>query len=185
MPEPLRLIYELWALWAVTWVLAAAWSGRTATRVPLAAALPYRALQLTGAVLLLATEKARFRIEPDALRWAMAALVGLGFLFCWWARLHLGRLWSGAVERKEGHRVVDTGPYRLVRHPIYTGLILAGFATAIARGGVAPMVGAFLLALAWWLKAQLEERLLRDELGAEAYEAYAARTPMLLPLPKV
>ena len=49
---------------------------------------------------------------------------------------HLGRLWSGSITRKEGHRVVDTGPYALVRHPIYTGLIFALLATAIAQATV-------------------------------------------------
>ena len=56
-----------------------------------------------------------------------------GILFAWWVRIHLGRLWSGAITRKEGHRVVDSGPYGLVRHPIYTGLLAATFTTAAPR----------------------------------------------------
>ena len=59
----------------------------------------------------------------------LALLTIPGFLFAWWARLHLGRLWSGTVTRKADHRIVDTGPYAIVRHPIYTGLLAsrAGF----------------------------------------------------------
>jgi hypothetical protein len=69
---------------------------------------------------------------PAGLGWVPVALVVLGLLFTWWARLHLGVMWSGGIDRKEHHRIVDTGPYRLVRHPIYTGLILAIIATAAA-----------------------------------------------------
>jgi protein-S-isoprenylcysteine O-methyltransferase Ste14 len=184
MISPLHAIYDLWALWALSWILAAAWSGRTAVRVPLAEAAPYRILQALGAVLLIWRAARPVWSVPEPLAWTMAALTLAGFAFCWWARLTLGRLWSGSVERKEGHHVIDTGPYALVRHPIYTGLILSGFATAIARGGVAPLIGAALLTLAWWLKARLEEGLLRQELGPAAYDAYAARTPMLAPLPR-
>jgi protein-S-isoprenylcysteine O-methyltransferase Ste14 len=115
----------------------------------------------------------------------MTGLVVVGLAFCWWARLHLGRLWSGTVTRKEGHHVVDTGPYALVRHPIYTGLILAGFATAIARGAPLPLAAAAVATFAWYLKARIEERLLSAELGEHAYAAYAARTPMLVPFPRL
>src|SRR5438445_12979167 len=48
----------------------------------------------------------------------------------WWARIHLGRLWSSNVTRKKNHHVVDSGPYGIVRHPIYTGVIVASIATA-------------------------------------------------------
>jgi protein-S-isoprenylcysteine O-methyltransferase Ste14 len=111
------------------------------------------------------------------------AFTALGFLFCWWARLHLGRLWSPNVARKAVHRVIDSGPYGIVRHPIYSGIILAGFATAFTRGTAAAALGAALLALSWYLKARLEEQFLRAELGP-AYDAYAARTPMLMPFIK-
>jgi protein-S-isoprenylcysteine O-methyltransferase Ste14 len=85
------------------------------------------------------------------------------------------------VTKKEGHHVVDTGPYRLVRHPIYTGIILSSFATAFEKGTSIAVAGAATMALGWYLKARLEERFLREQLGAEAYGAYAARVPMLLP----
>jgi protein-S-isoprenylcysteine O-methyltransferase Ste14 len=63
-------------------------------------------------------------------------------LFLWWARIHLGRLWSDWLPKKAGHRVVDTGPYRLVRHPIYLGLMFAAFATAIEKGSSFALFGA-------------------------------------------
>jgi protein-S-isoprenylcysteine O-methyltransferase Ste14 len=52
----------------------------------------------------------------------LAILTLAGTLFTWWARIHLGRFWSSAITRKQGHRVIDTGPYAIVRHPLYAGL---------------------------------------------------------------
>ena len=87
------------------------------------------------------------------------------------------------MTRKSEHRIVDTGPYALVRHPIYTGLIVSVWATAALRGTPLSLIGAGLVALGFWIKARLEERFLRSELGPDAYDAYAAHTPMLMPWP--
>ena len=83
--------------------------------------------------------------------------------------------------RKEGHRVIDTGPYGLVRHPIYTGLIAGMLATGIAVGTVTAMLGAVLISLGMWQKARMEEGFLTNELGAEAYGSYCRRVPMIVP----
>jgi protein-S-isoprenylcysteine O-methyltransferase Ste14 len=115
------------------------------------------------------------------LKWILAALTATGFLFVWWARIHLGRLWSDWLTKKAGHHVVDTGPYRLVRHPIYLGLIFAALVTALERGTSYALFGAALLTFAFYTKARREERFLRVELGEGAYDAYARKTPMLLP----
>ncbi len=113
--------------------------------------------------------------------WAMVALAIAGFLFMWWARIVLGRLWSSGVAVKEQHRVIDTGPYGLVRHPIYTGIIVAGFATAALRGTALSFLGAAVMTLSWYIKAKMEEGFLREQLGPAAYDAYARRVPMLMP----
>ena len=88
------------------------------------------------------------------------------------------------MTRTVGHHVVDSGPYALVRHPIYTGIIIAYFATAIPTGPGAALAGAVAMTVGWYLKARLEERFLRAELGREAYDAYARRTAMLAPFLK-
>jgi protein-S-isoprenylcysteine O-methyltransferase Ste14 len=106
--------------------------------------------------------------------------VARGFLLTAWARIHLGRLWSGNITRKPDHRIVDTGPYGLVRHPIYSGLILSACATAAMRGVLSAALGALAFALAFYLKARLEEQFLRVELGP-SYDAYARRVGMLVP----
>jgi protein-S-isoprenylcysteine O-methyltransferase Ste14 len=108
-------------------------------------------------------------------------LIALGFAFCWWARVELGPLWSGQVVKKADHRVIATGPYRVVRHPIYTGILLAVFATAAAKGTVLGLIGALIITVGLWMKARLEEGWLRDELGAGAYDNYRRRVPMLVP----
>src|SRR5581483_11768156 len=89
--------------------------------------------------------------------WVCTALITAGLVFCWWARIHLGTLWSGSVTKKADHRVIDTGPYRLVRLPIYTGILLAVYATAAAKGTILGIVGAVLITLGLWMKARLEE----------------------------
>jgi protein-S-isoprenylcysteine O-methyltransferase Ste14 len=111
----------------------------------------------------------------------LVAVAIAGFAFTWWARLHLGRLWSSSVTRKADHHVVETGPYAIVRHPIYTGLLFAIAATVGMRASLATLAAAFLIVSGIYVKARLEEEFLRAELGADAYDAYARRVPMLIP----
>jgi protein-S-isoprenylcysteine O-methyltransferase Ste14 len=112
----------------------------------------------------------------------MVALTAAGIAFAWWARIALGRLWSGGIERMAEHRVVDTGPYAFVRHPIYTGLIAGAVALAALQAKPWAILGAALFSLGFTLKARVEERFLEQEIGG--YEAYRRRVSMILPLPK-
>ena len=86
-----------------------------------------------------------------------------------------------AITRKEGHSIIESGPYGLVRHPIYTGLILAILATGAAVATAASLLGAILISFGEWQKARMEERFLSAELGAEAYQSYSRRVPMIVP----
>jgi protein-S-isoprenylcysteine O-methyltransferase Ste14 len=113
--------------------------------------------------------------------YALAALMLAGLSLTWWARIYLGPLWSSTITRKEGHKIIDTGPYALVRHPIYSGLMVALVATAAAEGRLTALLGAALIILGVWLKARTEERFLLAELGPEIYGAYCRRVPMLIP----
>jgi protein-S-isoprenylcysteine O-methyltransferase Ste14 len=187
MTTPQTVAIWLWIAWWASWLLAALWRDRAVKRPPSRHQLVYRLLAIAGYFLLFGAYRHRFRQEivlwrtPDAFGWAMIALVVAGFAFTWWARLHLGRLWSSTVTRKEHHHIVDTGPYGLVRHPIYTGITLASIATGALRGTVAGWLGVALMTLGWYVKARLEEEFLRQELGADDYDAYARRVPMLVP----
>jgi protein-S-isoprenylcysteine O-methyltransferase Ste14 len=180
------VIIGAWIVWWVLWMAAAVWSDRAVKRPPLRSHILYRLLPVFGGALLLGRfggESGQLTLwrTPGLISWAMAAAAIAGFAFTCWARIHLGRLWSSSVSRKADHRIIETGPYGLVRHPIYTGIIVASAATAAQRGTAQAWLGMALMTLGWYIKARLEERFLRDELGAEAYEGYARRVPMLVP----
>lgn len=181
---PSLLFALIWIGWLVSWIAAAFWSARTEKRVVTAGVGVYRVAILAGAILLTPWAAQIAAQEPiwnvgEAGAYALAGLTLAGILFAWWAPIHLGRLWSSAVTRKEGHRVIDTGPYALVRHPIYTGLIAAIWATAVSEATA--LAGAALVSFGLWLKARTEECFLVAELGMDAYGAYCRGVPMLVP----
>ena len=185
MPE--NVIRGIWLVWWISWLAAAAWSDRAVKRPPRRQQIVYRLLAITGAILLFGLYQHGIRAEiilwhmPALLAWPLVAAALIGLLFTWWARIHLGRLWSSSVGRKADHRVVDTGPYGIVRHPIYTGILVASFATAALRGTLLAWLGVCVMTAGWVIKARMEEQFLREQLGADAYDAYARRVPMLSP----
>ncbi len=182
--RPVRLLAAAWIVWFASWMLAASWSARTVKRATSRTELTHRLIILAGLLLIgfRVGRRPAWPIQNNA-AWALAGIAIAGLLFTWWARIHLGPLWSGRTTRKEGHRIVETGPYALVRHPIYTGLIVALLATAAARARETSLAGAALATLGYWLKARAEEEFLANELGPEAYADYRRRVPMLVPLP--
>jgi protein-S-isoprenylcysteine O-methyltransferase Ste14 len=112
--------------------------------------------------------------------WSGAAVTAGGLLFAVWARHHLGENWSQAVTVKEDHELITTGPYAVVRHPIYTGLLLAFFGCAVARGEWRGLLAVALVFGALWHKLRLEEKWMRAQFG-ERYEAYSRRVAALVP----
>jgi protein-S-isoprenylcysteine O-methyltransferase Ste14 len=195
--SPDYAIYIPWDIWIVSWVAAAIWANRTLKRPGGGRELPYFILEIGGFFMLLSIVSlpssplsanpvlaflaTRYWTLPTGAAWTMVAVASAGFLFCWWARIHLGKLWSGRVTRKEGHHIVDTGPYALVRHPIYTGVLTAAIATAAVKGSTHALIGVGMLLVAYQFKARLEERFLSEELGTASYAAYRRRVPMLIP----
>jgi protein-S-isoprenylcysteine O-methyltransferase Ste14 len=189
--SPFLVSGAIFAAWVVSWFVAALWSRRTVARPPPRSRALDLGLTLVGTMLLVYSARTRemfgddlsgplFWHVPWTLSWALTGLVGFGLCFTWWARLTLGDLWSSAVVRKDDHVIVSRGPYRLVRHPIYTGLIFALLMLALQIGSAAAIAGALLIATGFWLKARLEERFLSVELGP-AYADYRRHTPMLIP----
>jgi protein-S-isoprenylcysteine O-methyltransferase Ste14 len=184
--RPGAVFAVIWIGWIVSWMAAAFWSNRTEKLAVTWDTLLYRVCIVAGFILMTPWTSRPVLAVPlwhvgYAGAYALAALTLAGILFAWWARIHIGRLWSGSITRKEGHHVVDTGPYALVRHPIYTGLIFALLATAAAQATANALAGAALLSFGFWLKARAEEHFLTAELGADAYGAYRRRVPMLVP----
>jgi protein-S-isoprenylcysteine O-methyltransferase Ste14 len=189
MLTPNAAIVATWLIWLVTWILAAGWSARVAAHHDLGAESPSRVLTLAAIVMMLMAywpvRWGTLWTTSETIGWSMFLLVVLGLAFTWTARLHLGPLWSSTAAPTEEHRIVDTGPYGIVRHPVYAGVLLAVIATAIERGRIEAVAAAFVLIASLSLRAKLEERFLRRDLGDEAYGAYRRRVPMLIPFAKI
>ena len=183
---PTQLLALIWIGWLVSWTLGSFWSARTEKRPVTWRARAHRLPVIVGGLLLTPWTAQALGEHPlwkagNAVTYALALVVLAGVLFTWWARIHLGRFWSNEITRKEGHRVIDTGPYALVRHPIYTGLIAAILATGVAVGTVTAILGAVLIAFGLSIKAKAEEGFLTSELDPSAYDSYRRRVPMLIP----
>src|SRR3984885_5197175 len=159
---PTALLALIWLAWLISWAVGSFFSGRTEKHVRTWDSRAYRIPILAGAVLLTPWTERILGVQPlwhvgNGGTYVLAALTVAGTLFTWWARIHRGRFWSNAITRKEGHRVIDTGPYGLVRHPIYTGLIAAMLATGIAVGTATALIGAILIGIGLWQKGRMEE----------------------------
>ena len=183
----------LWIAFVVVWqVVLSRWTGKATTPSSVGARIGWFLAYAVSFSLLFGPfwQWGRFTEQPfrravwetpAVVAWALVLAEAGFFAFGFWARAHLGQLWSGMMTLREGHRVVDTGPYRLVRHPIYTCFIGAGWMLALIGAEPERLLGAAILTVVMAVKAKAEEGLLRRELGAGAYDAYAARTPMLIP----
>jgi len=108
------------------------------------------------------------------------AVTAAGLLFSVWARLTLGSNWSGTVTIKAGHELIRRGPYKLIRHPIYTGMLAALLATAITQRLVSGLLGFAIIYFALYRKARREEIFLAQEFG-EAFAEHQRHTGMFLP----
>ena len=194
---PLIALYAIWVLWAVSWLIAALWADRTVARPAATREWRYRPFTFAGWALLLFHVIGRVPpsvidsklwalmkplwILPVPIAWLFVALAAAGCSFAWWGRIYLGRLWSASLTAKADHRVIDTGPYAIVRHPIYTGLLMSALATLAIRASPAVIAGFAIFTIGYWIKAREEERFLSGQLGPDAYAAYRARVPMLVP----
>jgi len=112
--------------------------------------------------------------------WIGAAVNIAGLLFAIWAREHLGSNWSRSVTIKQGHELISSGPYGVVRHPIYTGILTGFVGTLIALSQVRGLIAFVLIFLVLWAKFRMEEKWMRAEFG-ETYAAYARKTAALVP----
>jgi protein-S-isoprenylcysteine O-methyltransferase Ste14 len=116
----------------------------------------------------------------ETVQWMAAVLCIAGLAFCVWARVTLGRNWSGTITFKEGHELIERGPYRLVRHPIYTGLLAMFLATAIAAGHLGGVVAVMLAFASFWVKLKEEEKLMLQQFP-DQYGSYQQRVKRIIP----
>jgi protein-S-isoprenylcysteine O-methyltransferase Ste14 len=187
----MRWVYEwffpaVWAAYVIYWQIAAA-GAKANARIESVGSRVFRTVLLLVGVLLMCWPwipvtwlYRRFLPMTAEMFWVGAAVTVAGLLFCVWARVTLGRNWSRSVTIKQGHELITAGPYALVRHPIYTGL-LTGFAgTAIALGELRGVVAFVLIFASLWYKLRLEERWMRTAFG-EVYADYSRHTKALIP----
>jgi protein-S-isoprenylcysteine O-methyltransferase Ste14 len=184
-----QLMLGMWLAWVLYWVISAITAKRTQRRESLVSRASH-VLPLLFGVYLIVWPQVRVpwlseQMLPDvAIRyWLAVALVALGLGFTVWARVHLGKNWSGSVTQKEGHELIRSGPYAYVRHPIYTGLLIALLGSAVALGEPRGLLGLAIVLASFWRKLRIEEGFMR-ELFPGQYERYAAEVPALLPFTK-
>jgi protein-S-isoprenylcysteine O-methyltransferase Ste14 len=129
------------------------------------------------------------RVPGLGRRWLPGAwwVVLIGFtvqigsaLLAVWARRHLGRNWSGAISAKVDHQLVRSGPYRSLRHPIYTAMLGMFLGTALVSGELHALLGLIIITTAYWRKIRLEERYLTNVFGVE-YDEYRGKSWALIP----
>ncbi len=172
------IIAVCWATFYVVWMVAALFTKRTAERTAwrssgwmwlavaaLMFALRRTALWSAGTVL--------WHVTP-LLGIAADAMTMLGLFISLWARRLLGANWSSAVVFKERHELIEGGPYRFVRHPIYSGVVLMLFGTMLVWGGLLGVVGFVVIVVGLAVKASLEERLLMKHFAGH-YALYRRR----------
>jgi protein-S-isoprenylcysteine O-methyltransferase Ste14 len=191
--DPWHVEWCLWVLLGLVWLGGMVRSGRTVHRESLFSRATYSVVLAVGVLLLFANQRAlrklggmphllAWRLWPEtrAVAWGGVALVLLGVGFAVWARITLGRLWSGNVTLKEGHHLVQEGPYKFARHPIYTGFLLGLLGIAVTRGELGGFIGMVLLVTGFLRKMAIEDRLLGETFGSE-YAEYRRRVPRLVP----
>jgi protein-S-isoprenylcysteine O-methyltransferase Ste14 len=182
-----QLFAAIWLAWLAYWAISARNVKPVQRREPLASRMAHILPLTVAAALLLGSPEPpipwlsqRWLPASAARASAGAAITIVGLGLTAWARTTLGTNWSGTVTVKRDHELVVAGPYRHVRHPIYSGLLLAFAGSALARGDWRGLLALLIAWLSLWRKWHVEERFMRETFG-QAYSDYAARTPAVIP----
>lgn len=175
-----------WYVFAAYWGLTALTVKRAKVTEKSADRLATLAVMVTAFVLLFyewpSTGPLRLHFAP-AERWIVwfgVAITTLGVVLAIWARRCLGEYWSARVTLKQDHQLIRSGPYRYVRHPIYTGMLLGAVGRAITIGEWRGVLAVALILVAHSRKALREQRMLAGEFGEE-YARYCGETGFLFP----
>ncbi|HEY4379698.1 MAG TPA: isoprenylcysteine carboxylmethyltransferase family protein [Acidobacteriaceae bacterium] len=181
-----RICTTLWTVWLLIWILWAFRSKQTKERESPASRLAYGIPAWAAMYSIFVPHSLGFlgdiAVFPAStvLNFASIAITVLGFAITLWARFALGTNWSGTVTIKVNHELIRTGPYRVVRHPIYTGLIVSTIGTALALNLWRGVLAIFLIWLAFTIKRLKEEQFMRQIFGEE-YTAYSRTTGAIFP----
>ncbi|HZB87861.1 MAG TPA: isoprenylcysteine carboxylmethyltransferase family protein [Terracidiphilus sp.] len=180
------LFVAIWIVFLVYWQIRARGTKTTERLEPIASRI-VRVLVFLVAIALLMLQNIPlywlyWHILPvgRTLFFVGAAITTAGVLFAALARGFLGANWSRSVTIKQDHELIVRGPYALVRHPIYTGILTGFLGTAIALGQIRGFIALIMIGLVLWAKLRMEEQWMRAQFGA-TYEAYARRVAALVP----
>jgi protein-S-isoprenylcysteine O-methyltransferase Ste14 len=175
-----------WISWAVYW-FASSFSASTPKRVQNPVDRMFHRAELILAAALFTFPGLGYgwlgrQIMPrmNAMFLVASFLLLVGLSFAVWARVHLGKNWSGHVTLKAGHRLIRSGPYAIVRHPIYTGILAAMLGTLIAVDEYRAVLALVIATETFVRKLRIEERWLTEEFGSE-YERYRREVKALVP----
>jgi protein-S-isoprenylcysteine O-methyltransferase Ste14 len=184
--DPSGYIVLLWIVWLAIWLVASVRVKKVRAHEPASTRIAYMVPKILTALLLFSPVfrsgvlNHRFVMPSEAVEWTGVILTALGIAFTIWARVHIGRNWSARVVIKEQHELIRSGPYRFVRHPIYTGLLIAIAGTALVIGEWRAVLALVFAVIGFSAKAKREEAILVGEFG-EDYARYRGETGMLLP----
>lgn len=181
-----NVVTGVWGVFVVYWMISALRVKRTARTEQSMQRLATVAVLVAGAALIFQQSgpfgrlNTRFVPDREWIKGCGELLVAAGVSVAIWARWHIGQFWSARVTLKEDHQLIQSGPYARVRHPIYTGVLVAMMGTALFVGEWRALLGVLLVFVTHWLKARREEALLTEQFGAE-YQEYRRRTGSLVP----
>ncbi len=176
----------VWIAFLVYWQIKAI-NTKTTQRLEPAASRILRVFVFLIVIIILSTTRIPLpwlylQLWPQGLFpfWLGAAVTVAGLLFAVWAREHLGKNWSRSVTIKQDHELITSGPYAVVRHPIYTGSLAGFLGMAIAISQLRGVIALVLIFLVFWIKLRMEEQWMLSQFG-ETYAAYAHQTAALVP----
>ena len=180
-----EIIIACWVIFVGFWAANALGTKAVAERQSAASILTHRAPLTVGGLLLWypkLPDPLNLALTPrtDAFRAVAVVVCVFGLIVAIWSRRTLAGNWSSTVTFKKGHELVEAGPYRFARHPIYTGILLMCLGSAIAVGQLRSWLGFFLLCAGFWIKLRQEESLLLRHFPGE-YPAYRTRVKALVP----
>jgi len=182
----MQICVYMWAGWIVIWLLWAIRTKPAQVREGFSSRMSYT-IATVAAFFAMFTHD----LQADWMNWRLfpphawvaylgIAITAAGLLFALWARMHLGGNWSGTVTVKVDHKLIRTGPYRFVRHPIYSGMVLAMIGTALERRQVRGLVAVVLLYIGFSIKRRIEDGYMMATFGSE-YQDYMRSTGALFP----
>ena len=182
----LHLASLAWIVFLAYWLVSARKLKSVKRREPRAERGVYLAVMVTSYVLMfndplsLGWLGRRFVPVSPLVEALGAGIAALGIAFAIWARRHLGENWSATITLKEGHELIRSGPYRHIRHPIYTGMLTGLAGTALALGEYRALLSLAIAVSAFYFKARKEERYLVQEFG-DGFREHREHTGMFLP----